>query len=243
MSHLNRDIMITVADKEKEISAEDVMETLIKYCDLIQIILDDQFKNQELSFHVTIKGHVDMLNVKTLARDTDLLTSNDLRTDPILFRKNNHIIPIEENTSLDSLRNFNNKVFACDDLTSYPNFNNISENWESKYNCTLVVPIRKNYNIKIIPGKFELSGFIGVDCMKEEKSESVFMHENNNTKIRYTDLMLTFADTLYGIMKKGKIAYENERDIINESYSVDNTNYKLLENINEWLLKKYPDRN
>ena len=32
MSNLNRDIMITVADKEKEISAEDVMETLIKYC-------------------------------------------------------------------------------------------------------------------------------------------------------------------------------------------------------------------
>jgi hypothetical protein len=136
------------------------------------------------------------------------------------------------NTAFETLASSDQTDFCDDDLKHRKDYKNTSSDWEGRYNATLVVPIRRNH---IEKGEiFELVGFVGIDCMKPPDCAPVFCRENR-ARLELKDILLGYADNIYGILKRGT-TYSGPNTAIPGDYRVDIRNLEFVSSLHNFYL-------
>jgi hypothetical protein len=140
-----------------------------------------------------------------------------------------------DNTDFNSLLSRNNVVFACDNLPALEAsglYRNTSENWKQRYTATFVVPIRKNS----IQGEvFELVGYICVDYKNVGSPTAIFCDELGLPRRHLRDFLLGYADSAFGILKRGRIV--NKGIHIGDTYVIDDENLEYVREVNKAFVK------
>jgi hypothetical protein len=230
MAHDNRNLMISVESQPQNISTHDASGILIDYCDYIKNILEAMFQGK-ITFHVAMKAFISEEAVVTIARDR--ITLDHVGKEDILLRHNDIVFEVKENSSFDRLLASKKKAFASDNLLKDKDYDNTSPNWCNKYTATMVVPIRRNYVNN--DSLFEIAGYIGVDCIPSDDYSGVFCSKSGEPKLFLKNLLLSFADTSFGIIKRGKIADHDNCKLPKKEYVVDSDNFDFIKRLNEDL--------
>lgn len=210
LPHIKRDLLTNKTDPARSIEVKAVTNGLIDYCDDIKHGFECLFHDTGKPFSVTIKAIGEITNndmkVVVLARDKIATRADSHRVDNRLSHS------VKENTAFLQLLGVRPPVFACDDLVTKSSagaggYLNTSPNWRERYNATMVVPIRKNH---VGPdGLFEIVGYIGVDTMLQNPGvDQVFCHGQEKPREDIMDFLLGYADSLYGILTRGRIVGE-----------------------------------
>jgi hypothetical protein len=239
LSHRSRDLLNRVNCNPHDLPPEDVARVLCQICDEIREAFEAIFSRQNLAFHVAIKAVVDAdkkLRVATLARDAEMCGHHNFRVndaEPLL---------VCENTAFDMLLSSRVTDFCDDDLTNVLHYVNSSPNWRDRYNAVMVVPIRRNHVEASNENEdiFELVGFIGVDCVRGKGSGPVFRSETGMPRMELKDLLLGYADCVYGILKRGR-TYSGSGRTFAGNYRIDEMNLQFIRDVHAaflgWILK------
>lgn len=191
INHEKRDLMNRVETDAREIPAEETARVLSRFCDEIADLFQSIFADDHLVFHVAIKGIVDSDGhakhlVATLAREKEQRSHGSYRVKD--EDKEPHTI--FGNTAFERLMSSGITDFTCDDLSNSSSYANTSRTWKSRYNATMVVPIRRNHVEK--EDVFEIVGFIGIDCLKsgEMLAVPVFCNALKEARLELKDILL-----------------------------------------------------
>lgn len=177
-------------DFEREF--RDLRETLQPAVDCISSILSDYLK-QTICTCVKIFS-VEQLGTHLLDREVMTLvrSSNTMKK---RISDENEFFAVIGNTDFKKLCT-GKQFYGCGDLAKEfdnGNYNNNSDNWKTKYNSTLVVPIRyksSSFNSKTASKKLNILGFLCIDSMNNNKQ----WEDPESFELQVLGM---FADTMY----------------------------------------------
>ena len=234
MNHRKRDLMNNSDYEPRNLPPGETVNALIDYCDSMASALHT-LVDSSTEFYVSIKaiceGGSDP-KVVTVARDRHMATTHhhsvkDYEQHSVLM-----------NTDFEALLRKDKVVFAADDLNRMStggNYHNTSTNWRERYNSTIVVPIRKNAVIG--DGVFELVGYITASC-KNPNGYPIFQHANGSPRQDIKDLLLGYADSAFGILKRGKIVRKHPSSMpMEKDYILDEDNFAFIQALNREFVK------
>jgi hypothetical protein len=235
LSHQDRDLMNRVDNTPRSLPLHDTVETLSGFCDEVKNLFDHIFSRERLKFHVTIKAIVQSdekanHSVAVLARDYELRKHHSFQVQDSQLQR------IHENTAFEHLLDSETTDFCDDNLNKRRHYKNSSPSWKTRYNATMVVPIRRS---NVEKGDiFELVGFVGIDCMKNTDVKNVFCLESGeNARPELKDILLGYADCIYGILKRGT-TYSGPHTALPGDYRIDVSNLSFVMAIHQRYLKR-----
>ncbi len=217
LSHVIRDLTI---NGTKQPCPAEVCGALVASCDVIEKLFNKLFDGR-YRFRVAVKALVDENNVMTLARDTKTTRSLPNGYDKKRFN-------VHHETSFRHLLSAEQTVFACDSLATEPQYVNSTPDRRDRYNATMVVPIRRSRIDR--ENKFELAGYLAIDCKTGKAHEDIFCHERE-PDAAFHNLLLAFADAMFGIIKRGRVVAPTGLDT--GAYASDQSNYGFAKEVHE----------
>jgi len=247
MQHNLRDLICEPGKNPFEYSEQQAKVEICKFCKNLSAILRWYFgwHERQSNFHVAVMGFVDDCHVMTLGRSTN--NEGDLDdTSMEDFDKTQISIRDTESLKLMVWSKEYCPTWASDDLTNYnrkkeiPLQDIVPLALGHKDNAVAILCIQKLLG-KSPRGPYELAGFLMVHTKLETPGErKLFMAADRQINEAVKNLIASFADMFFTVLKKGKASLPRSAKRLEKSkYYVDTGNLSFIKKINESFVETY----